>query len=638
MDEGFAKVIKNSYLFISIVFVLLSYLTTIYWVFNVAAHIGPDESGHIALTQQFKNAGFFDELSDPITSFNLGASSREPSLYHYTLAKVSFVPNFLNLDEVVVYRLNNLMFVTIFLYFCFKLLHLLTSSYFTRSIVIILLIHTSMLYFLFATVNYDSLIIASALAATYYFFLFLKLFKFKHLMLFIIISLVGCLTKPTVIPLFLIQSAIIATLSYSRFPIKKIKISSNIPMTRRLLTLFLLGLIVVLGFVNFYYWGQNLITFNSLQPSCDRLYGDESCRLNGIYNRRYTLYLDTPLDNSFYRFVNYSLGWPHHIVNRSLGIFSHNSIDLNQSFITGVLLFLLFAVVILIRKISLKFHSDNTELIIVLFVLPYLGLILATTYEGFLKTGVDSITVQGRYLFPTIVPIYYLIASAYSYIFKSQISRLFFLFFLAMILHIFTTSTVLLQSTERAKYVNHFADLAKLNTVLHNYVVALPIPFDKNTSILFTIPVGISEKISGEITEGFTISQPFEMSQSAAKYIRSQQQKDICANIKLANYNNRLNIGKALVSLNFNQESQTTEIIDYSDVLDNQYHKVCFTNLDLAQISSGKFSLDVIGLAGESGSSITAWTTTSNRHPSVIINGEENKTRILQFYFDFQDQ
>jgi len=396
---------------------------TIWWVgltsyFSFTTPYGhpPDEVYHIRLSQEYKRPSVFVIKDRPdLVSNNI--ISGNPNLYHFIQGKVLIFTN--NYNDFRFLRLFNFFLGLIFFIACIKTINLYTNNIFTRIIFLFLITNTVMILYTFGAVSYDNPINLLAIFSFYYFYQLTKNNNHKSFINFLLISVVGSLIKFTYIPLFLIQLFYIF-LSYFRE--KKILLLINTLKVNTLLTLLLVFLFSIL--ISFY--GLNLIRYKSLTPSCDQVLNYEMCQLDPATKISQEINLEEKIKPNFSNFYAYGFSWIRLMVERSFGIFSHNSILPNPEWISFLTLIIIFYSFIIVKQLNNKFDKH-----LIYISLTYVLILFIKNYSGFLLTGVNSVAVQGRYIFPIVFPLYYLFSKSIFGILRNKILVL--VFFLLVI-------------------------------------------------------------------------------------------------------------------------------------------------------------------------------------------------------------
>ncbi len=134
------------------------------------------------------------------------------------------------------------------------------------------------------------------------------------------------------------------------------------------------------------------------------------------------------------------------------------------------------------------------------------------------------------------------------------------------------------------------------------------------------VPVAwVGGRPAGEIVKDFLLVQAMNIQHSQ---VHSREfEEPFCVNLLMANYANRRNRGSFAVRVIAGDERQE-KIIEARDILDNEYQQICFENLRFAQIYRQPAVLEVAGIDGEPGSSVTAWLSATSEGERATVNGE----------------
>ncbi|MDR7148312.1 hypothetical protein J2W49_000240 [Hydrogenophaga palleronii] len=123
---------------------------------------------------------------------------------------------------------------------------------------------------------------------------------------------------------------------------------------------------------------------------------------------------------------------------------------------------------------------------------------------------------------------------------------------------------------------------------------------------------------AGEIVQDFRLIQPLNIQD--ADILERDLSEPFCVNLLMANYANRRNRGTFAVSVS-TVDVRQVKTVQAAEVLDNQYEKVCFEDLRFHQIYRKPATLEIAGVDGVPGRSVTAWLSSSPIGERVQING-----------------
>jgi len=108
--------------------------------------------------------------------------------------------------------------------------------------------------------------------------------------------------------------------------------------------------------------------------------------------------------------LRYAFVWTDLMVGRIFGILGHRMMTKNGSELAPYSLLFLAAGVLLVRRIKVS-DLQGTGFYLLFIAGAYsLILMLAVNYKSYLSSGLLGSDLQGRYIFPVLIPIYALVA------------------------------------------------------------------------------------------------------------------------------------------------------------------------------------------------------------------------------------
>ena len=124
---------------------------------------------------------------------------------------------------------------------------------------------------------------------------------------------------------------------------------------------------------------------------------------------------------------------------------------------------------------------------------------------------------------------------------------------------------------------------------------------------------------AGEITRDFKLSQALDIQET--QLLERDFGEPFCVNLLMANYANRRNRGSFSVTVITTNDRQEKRV-EADAVLDNQYHKICFEELRFEQLYNKPATLEISGIDGEPGRSVTAWLSSAPTGARANLNGQ----------------
>jgi len=269
---------------------------SVWYSASVRYAIPPDESYHTKFIKYYSEQPL---LSGPIIAdqgngiYELGDIERMPSyLYHYLLSFPQRMLNNFDLtdDQNVFYlRLINILFSVLSLVMIKRLMELTCSNRFIISGSLTLLVLTGMFTWISSAVNYDNLSMLSIFVFLYLGVKFVKEVNYASFLLAFSVALLSILIKFTVAPLIGFVAVVVAWLAYwdglkfREFATGLIGYIKT-PTNRLMATL-----IVILALVSVVLFSErivgNLLSYQSVTPSCDVIHTEEQCLESAIFKR-----------------------------------------------------------------------------------------------------------------------------------------------------------------------------------------------------------------------------------------------------------------------------------------------------------------------------------------------------------------
>ena len=387
-------------------------LQALFFAFYIKENLPPDEFYHIKLSEIYSK--HFGLVNNGENTYYLGEISRVPFLFHWLAGRVINIKNliFPNLMNYIALRLFSVFISCLNVFIAFKIIRFLTKDKLVHILFLTMLTNTLMFVFMSGAVSYDPLsVLFSALIIIFT----LKLFQHHNietLALVVLFTLLGCITKVTFLPLAFISTIflVVHEIKYIKkyqadikeiFKIKKGKRFRFIVCT--VMILFFLGLTVNL-------YGTNLIRYHSIKPSCAEVMKVEQCMKNGEFANYYELESVAPPEESLMKPFWYVPHWLYLMVDRTYGIFTHLKLSLTYEWFLVYFLILVFGIIKFIRDYDKKRVEQPYFLLLIIFYT--IVLMMFTNYLAYKTHGIIHAGVQGRYMFPVLIPLYALLSSS----------------------------------------------------------------------------------------------------------------------------------------------------------------------------------------------------------------------------------
>lgn len=406
-----------------------------YYALHIHPFVPPDEVTHAARVVAFSKS-LLPPTDTPATH-PLGLVTRVPTLYCFLMGKLLLL-NLFGVPQLVFLRFLDVAMGVLTVVYGVRWVRLFSPDPLVRSLFVVMLTNTPMFVFLVGSVSYDNLTNLLGAAAIYYLYSCFATRSAPAFVAFLLCLALGCLTKPSFLPLALILVALLG-LHERRSPgalPRALAASLRRPPPALAAAL---ALLVTAGGLGVWLYGGNLVRYGGVIPRADQVIGLEAALRNRIFARNYvvsayrrgelsreqaveiargishsgdrsnTLELLEMVDDRRGRkrraepFV-YAAVWTWQMLRSSVSLSGHAV--LNKS-APELVVYLLIAGLACYGWLSGERGSGagaGTGLA-ALIVLPYLLLLVwQVGYPAYRHTGAAGLAAQGRYAFPVLVP------------------------------------------------------------------------------------------------------------------------------------------------------------------------------------------------------------------------------------------
>jgi len=403
----------------------------------IGAGVPPDEVDHVG--RALAHAETLWLPADSPESFAHGLISNRPFLYNWLMGRV-LDANVFGISELLWLRLANVVLTLGVVFYGWRWIRLVSGRPDVQVLFLVLLTNTLMFTGLGASVTYDNLTHLLAAVGIYHLFAFFQRRRPEDLLWLGVAIGAGCLTKRTFLPLAALVGVTLI-LWEGRSLCALIRRREWMP-TRRLLPLAIAATLFFFG--NAILYGGNLMRFGSLIPEADQVLTVRQAMQNRIFarnrvvdlfrqgelefkeavaiasriehpgNRHRALTLlnalrdPQALEASRVSLDRYVHLWGHIMISRMVGYQGNPSVPKR-----GVELQLYLLVFGLAALGFVRFWRPPDRWATVSAVLMggyALILLLLVNYPTYLRYGLVDYQVNGRYLFPVLIPLYGLVA------------------------------------------------------------------------------------------------------------------------------------------------------------------------------------------------------------------------------------
>jgi hypothetical protein len=277
---------------------------------------------------------------------------------------------------------------------------------------VFLLSNTLMFLFLSSSISYDNLINLLCTASVYFFVKYMQNPKslINTLMIFLLLTL-GTLTKNTVLPLAFIVTVIWFVILVK----KKVLTKEFFEQFKKPLNIFLTLSLFFIAFLNLKLYGLNILDFGKLLPDCTDMLTHEQCLENGVYYRDIykipKVFEGNMVETVKLIFrgerINPVVYFPYWLVEMSkkiFGIMGDSSLYMKYEYLLFYFVFLFIFIAQIFRNRKNLSSKDRGLIYISLFYA--FTLYFYHNYKTYIIHNWPDLALQGRYIFPVIVPIY----------------------------------------------------------------------------------------------------------------------------------------------------------------------------------------------------------------------------------------
>jgi 4-amino-4-deoxy-L-arabinose transferase-like glycosyltransferase len=398
---------KNKTEYIAIFLILGVFLAiTLYLALNIKMGVSSDSWYHLRVSQEFSKTLSIPE-NNPNT-YQWRDIEHIPYLYFWINARFLNLNSVtFNFNEAILLRVINVFYSMVTLVGAY----LLSSEFFKkkwlRLLLLFFLTNTLMFAFLSSSINYDNLANLFSVFSILFFVRALKQKKdWKNILLMLVMIGLGGLTKFTTLPL----SFILIILTSFEVIRNWQKYKQNFKGKQ----LYLLIPLLFLVLLNFGVYGVNLLKFQSLQPECTQVLTYEQCLENGVFLRdnewipaQEVKLFDMIINGERLDPIRYFGVWVWEMAKRIYGMMGDRQLFAFDYIIPFYILPFVTAWVIAIVK--WKEIKKSVKYLSIVSIFYLLVLLIVQNYNMYLKRGYPALALQGRYIFPVIVPFYILL-------------------------------------------------------------------------------------------------------------------------------------------------------------------------------------------------------------------------------------
>jgi len=426
---------------------------TIFLAWMLAPGIPPDEATHLSRIGLYSAAPLVP--IDSAASAELGLVGHRPYLYYFSMGRLLQLGP-AGIDELRFLRLANCILGLFTALVAYRWIRLVSSSPLVRLVFLVFVTNTLMWSGLFASVSYDNLANLLAALACYQLTRFCSERDPGSLAAFGLWTGLGILTKQTLLPLAAILLLVLLVRERRELPslLRSSWAWLRAPNPSRWL---LGGLLLATAVACTGLYGGNLVRYGRLVPSLEQVVGAQAALENRIFARNHIVkeFRDGRLGYSeairmteqirhlgdrrdLKRLLNsmrdagderigllpYLGEWTRLMFEGIYGYFGHGRIIPSRAELAPFYLCYLLAALGLAWRG--RAESSRRELLAAaVIVAGYAAVLIFWVHRpAYASTGSLSLAVQGRYLFPVLLPLYGLLATGLLALFAPRVRPL----------------------------------------------------------------------------------------------------------------------------------------------------------------------------------------------------------------------
>lgn len=409
MKNFLKNIIQPKYILILIIGIFTIFASHL--VLNLRMGLSPDSTYHPEVSRAYTTTWGIPENTEETYQFR--DITRIPYLSFWVNARLMNLNNqTLNINEVHLLRFFNLMFAVGTLIFTYLISKVVIKGKWSSLLPTFLLANTLMFISLSSAINYDNMANFFATVSIYFFVKYLKQPKqISNTILMFFALTIATLTKSTILPL-----ALVATIIWAYILLKKkilnMEYITQLKQTKNILILIPLILFI---YLNISLYLPNIMDFGSLEPDCIDMLTHEQCLQNGVYNRDINMipvvfeggFIDTVkliLDGERMNPITYLPFWITEMSRKIFGIMGDKSLYMEYDYLPFYFAFGILGIYLIIKNRSKLGRVDKSLIIISSFYALFL--MMYHNYDTYIKHDWPDLALQGRYIFPVLVPIY----------------------------------------------------------------------------------------------------------------------------------------------------------------------------------------------------------------------------------------
>lgn len=386
------------------------FVFTVFLAIVIQLGTAPDENYHYSFIKYYGEKSVDPFIGGQTSDFHLGPVSTEVSyLYHYIMSFVYRLFDALGTDGVLGLRIVNIFLGIGSLVGLNYIARMLRINQKIRLAVLLLIASIPMFMFLSASISYDNLIILLSVMGVALSLSIKTKFALGKVLGLVSIIFIGPIVKMAFLPISLVLGAYLLLVLYKNRKLVTHQIQRLYKNNKRLVVVYAIILFSVFLMFSAKYV-SNLANYHTFQPKCAKVLTRENCLNYPIYKRSQTYNQEQAKPKTVSGDI-YIVSWAKLMASRTYGLFGHKKFKEVRAISILALMAAYVFIILFFRKITQK--SFKSTIIPALFIV-YAAALLYTNHKSYLKRGDIALAVQGRYLFPVLLPFILFTTSLYN--------------------------------------------------------------------------------------------------------------------------------------------------------------------------------------------------------------------------------
>ena len=379
-------------------------IQAIYLVFMVPIGVPPDELAHIRIVEQYVQQEKPLPTITEQTNHSLGDITRNTDyFYHYALSLLARILPVDGLALYVVFRLVSVCIVFATLVAGARLIRRLGASEAVTTVGLLIVTNFAQFLFMSAAINQDQVVWLGATVGALLLVRLWQKINVVDMLLLTNVVLFAAISKKTFLPIAVLFGVVLlALILRQRKQFAKVVKEAAKQWKPAVVVL---GLLAMVGIgLNVERFGYNIVTYKQISVACDKIHTYEQCMEHGVFRRNANLRTEKPVEFTPQPITEFAPYWHYSNYRGVFGTQGWNGRAMPDPWAYDVLLAITTASLALGIAYYVRWWR-RPESLIFMASLVYIAVQMSVNYGVYLTYGAQGLALQGRYIFPIIVPL-----------------------------------------------------------------------------------------------------------------------------------------------------------------------------------------------------------------------------------------